>query len=202
MKKHSTFNIQLRTSKFQPSGVGDVGLVAADGLCQGSRRGGPTFKKRLTSAACGVPSRRDALTIARSFNCGWRVANDTRPAGTAEPVRFETSKSTDHHELQSSRWDELCVRPPHPQLKLRAITKRAAGAPLPAVRMEANDLVAQARSHGSGGCGTRSGPEYVQFAAPASVSCCISPQRGAMLLTSAATSPADFITAPAFVVGR
>jgi len=34
----------------------------------------------------------------------------------------------DNHELQSSRWDELCVRPPHPQLKLRAIVKRAAGA--------------------------------------------------------------------------
>jgi len=85
------------------------------------------LKECLVSAACG-PSRRDALTIARSFNCGWRVANDTRPAGTAEPVRFETSKSKDHHELQSSRWDEFCVRPPHPQLKLRAIVKSAAGA--------------------------------------------------------------------------
>ena len=34
----------------------------------------------------------------------------------------------DNNELQSSRWDELCVRAPNPQLKLRAIVNSAAGA--------------------------------------------------------------------------
>ena len=83
------------------------------------------LRKRLSTWLVAFPSRRDALTIARSFNCGWRAANDASPAGTAEPARF---KSTDNSEFQSSRWDELCVRAPNPQLKLRAIVKSASGA--------------------------------------------------------------------------
>jgi len=70
------------------------------------------LKRRFTSAACGVPSRRDDLTIARSFNCGWRVANDTSPAGTAEPVRFETCKSTDNNESQRDSGSKPRVAPP------------------------------------------------------------------------------------------
>jgi len=90
---------------------------------------GPTLKKLLLRWLFLFPSHRDELTIARSFNCGWRGANPIRLAPASERVQFETSKSTDKGELQSFRWDESRLGASNPQLKLRAIVECASGAP-------------------------------------------------------------------------
>jgi hypothetical protein len=86
------------------------------------------LKKRPLAWLLIFPSHRDELTIARSFNCGWRAANDISPAGTAEPIRINSTNGFGQIEPQPSRWDEFRWRAPNPQLKLRAIVKSAAGA--------------------------------------------------------------------------
>jgi len=108
----------------------------------------PAGSEGNSTAAVGTwllvfPSHRDALTIARSFNCGWRVANPIRPGGAAEPIRIQTTNCLGQYEPQPSRWDGLCWRAPNPQLKLRAIIKRAAGAPPSAIRRRLPGLVRQ-----------------------------------------------------------
>ena len=50
------------------------------------------------------------LTIARSFNCGWRAANPISPTGATELVRIKTDQRQGRNEIQPSRWDELCWR--------------------------------------------------------------------------------------------
>ena len=74
------------------------------------------------------PSRRDELTIARSFNCGCGGDKRQVPAGRLNNVQSKTNNRMGKREIQPSRWDELCVRTSNPQLKLRAIVKSAAGA--------------------------------------------------------------------------
>jgi len=72
-------------------------------------------RSRMTNDRITVPQGR--TIIARSFNCGWSAANGISPAGAAENVLF-----------QPSRWDGLRLCASNPQLKLRAIVKRASGA--------------------------------------------------------------------------
>jgi len=65
-----------------------------------------------------------------------------RPRGAVEPIRIQATNCLGQNECQPSRWDELCWRAQNPQLKLRAIVKCAAGTPLAAVRMTANEFAA------------------------------------------------------------
>jgi hypothetical protein len=94
-------------------------------------KGVHALKKRLLAWLLIFLSHRDELTIARSFNCGWRAANDISPAGTAEPIRINPTNCLGQNQPQPSRWDEFRWRAPNPQLKLRAIVQSAAGARYP-----------------------------------------------------------------------